>query len=71
MAIDPEIERRFVYYAPNGITKEAHEAVRAKTLMFAREMDELLGTGSREKSLFFTELETASFWAHAHIARNL
>jgi hypothetical protein len=34
-------------------------------------MRELLQGESREVSLFFTANEEASFWAHAHVARNM
>lgn len=66
---DDDVTRRFVYHAPNEQTRDVHEEVRAKVLAFAGEMNDLLGP-SRESSLFFTSLEEASFWAHAHIARN-
>lgn len=66
-----EITRRFVYIAPNDNTRSVHEEVREATLDFAALMNQLLPGESREKSLFFTALEEASFWSHAHIARNL
>ncbi len=66
-----EIERRFVYIPPNEQTREIHNAVRGHVLTFAEELNTLLPGESREKSLFFTALEEASFWAHAHIARNV
>lgn len=69
--IQAEIERRFVYHAPNDQTRDIHNQIREEVLAFAERMNNLLGGESREVSLFFTELEVASFWAHAHIARNL
>jgi hypothetical protein len=64
-----EVERRFVYHAPDEETRVIHDDIRARVLAFAAEMNEVLEP-SRETSLFFTSLEEASFWAHAHIARN-
>ncbi len=66
-----EIGRRFIYHPPNEKTRGIHDEVREVTLNFAVLMDNLMPGESREKSLFFTALEEASFWAHAHIARNL
>jgi len=66
-----EIERRFVYHPPNDQTRAFHDAIRADMLAFAEKMNILLPDESREKSLFFTALEEASFWSHAHIARNM
>ncbi len=64
-----EIERRFVYHAPTEETRLVHEEIRRLTLDFASRMNELMEE-SREKALFYTALEEASFWAHADIARN-
>lgn len=71
--MDPrEIDRRFLYHAPTEGTRELHDKVRYLTLTYAHAMAELLdGQSSREISLVFTALEESSFWAHAHIARNL
>lgn len=68
-----EIELRFVYHSPNEATRELHNEIRRRTLAFASEMNVLLApaTPSREASLFFTAMEEASFWAHAHVARNV
>jgi hypothetical protein len=66
-----EIERRFRYHAPTDETRVVHDTVREEMLAFAFLMNDLLPGESREKSLFFTELENASYQAHAHIARNM
>lgn len=66
-----ELERRFVYHPPTEETRLVHEELRGMMLGFAADVTGLLGReGSREVSLFVTALEEASFWAHAHIARN-
>lgn len=70
--MDPkEIERRFLYHAPTEETRAIHDRVRALTLEYAQAIVDLLPGESREKSLTVTALEESSFWAHAHIARNL
>lgn len=66
-----ELERRFVYHAPTDETRGVHDRARSLTRAFAAEMEGLLPGESREKALFFTALEEASFWSHAHIARNM
>lgn len=63
-----EVERRFLYHAPNTETRELHDHVRAITLIYAQEMARLLPAG-RERALTITALEESSFWAHAAIAR--
>jgi len=69
--VDPkELERRFVYHPPTADTRGVHEQVREATLQYAALVSRLMEDESRETSLFFTNLEEASFWAHAHIARN-
>lgn len=65
-----ELRRRFVYHAPTAETRGIHDAIRALTLDYARRLNALVGGPSRESSLMFTALEEASFWAHAHVARN-
>lgn len=65
-----EIERRFVYHAPDNETRALHDTVRAIDLQHAQQIIELLPP-SRERSLAVTALEEAGFWAHAAIARNL
>lgn len=66
-----ELERRFTYHAPNVATRDLHNYLRAAVKRFAKELNFILGEPSREASLAFTSLEEASFWAHAHIARNV
>lgn len=65
-----EIERRFLYHAPNENTRKLHDDVREVTLDYALFLLDALPE-SREKSLAFTALEEASYHAHAAIARNL
>lgn len=72
MAIDEtEIERRFVYHVPTQNNRIVHDNVRRLTLSYAKMLTASLSGESREKSLALTALEEASFWAHAHIARNM
>lgn len=63
-----EIEKRFTHHRPDATAEEKHNWARAAFLAFAEGLaDEL--PDSREKSLAFTALEEASFWAHAAVAR--
>jgi hypothetical protein len=72
MVINPDdINRRFVYHAPNEGTRELHDRTRALFLDFTRALVASVDAeSSRETSLMLTSLEEASFWLHAHIARN-
>jgi len=63
-----DIERRFTYHRPEGSKVDEHNDIRADFKDFADDLREQLPEG-REKSLAFTALEEASFWAHAAIAR--
>lgn len=65
---DEELAHRFTYHAPGPTARMVHDAVRASMRDIAEEYNEKLPEG-REKALFFTKLEEASFWAHAAIAR--
>ena len=66
-----EIENRFGFHkgtieGPNA-TAPQHADLRVKFTDFAELLDVVLPDG-RAKSLAFTELETASMWAHKAIA---
>lgn len=63
-----EIERRFTYHRPVGDKIMDHDDIRLEFKRFALLLRERLPAG-REKSLAFTALEEASFWAHAAVAR--
>lgn len=67
---EAELNRRFLYHAPNDLTKDIHQLVRLRVLEFAEFLADTLPDG-REKSLAFTALEESQFWAHAAIAREL
>jgi len=64
-----EIERRFVYHAPDERTRGIHEEWRHHERWYAEHLADF--APSRELSLAFTKLEEMTFWVHAHIARNL
>lgn len=64
-----ELNNIFTYHAPKNDQQERYEKLRAKAKEFAQMIDELC-PDSREKSVAFTQLETACFWANAAIARN-
>ena len=64
-----EIEKRFTHHRPDADAAEKHEWARAAFKAFATELAASLPE-SREKSLAFTALEEASFWAHAAVARD-
>lgn len=63
------IVRNFTYHAPKGDQAKKYETIRHEARELAFKINELCPE-SREKSLFFTNLEQAVFWANASIARN-
>jgi hypothetical protein len=67
--LNPEIERRFTYHAPKGNQPARYERIRNLAKDFAYAIEEMC-PDSREKSLALTNLEQASMWANASIARN-
>jgi len=67
--INPQLENNFKYHAPKEGQPEKYEALRNKAKELAHMIDELC-PNSREKSLAMTNLEQASMWANASIARN-
>jgi hypothetical protein len=64
-----QIENNFTYHAPKEGQPEKYVTLRAKAKEFALLIVELT-PASREQSIALTELETATFWANAAIARN-
>lgn len=66
-----EIEHRFGFHKATIEGKNAtlpkHRDVRLAFRRFAEELDKVLPPG-RAKSVAFTELESASMWAHKAIA---
>lgn len=63
-----DLDRRFDYHAPNDETRVKHQAARDAMKTAAYAFADLLPDG-REKSLVYTKLEEAMFWANAAIAR--
>jgi len=64
-----DLENVYKYHTPKEGQAEKYNMIRAK----AKELAELIDVScpdSREKSVAFTQLETAMFWANASIARN-
>jgi len=64
-----EMNNIFSYHAPKGDQQSRYQELREAAKEFAMLIDELC-PDSREKSVAFTQLETACFWANASIARN-
>jgi hypothetical protein len=63
------IENNFKYHSPKADQPQRYEAIRSKAKELAIMIDSYCPE-SREKSIAFTELETAIMWANASIARN-
>ena len=63
------IENAFTYHAPKPGQPEKYQSIREKAKELAYLIDELVPY-SREKSLAQTNLEQATMWANAGIARN-
>lgn len=68
MIDEAEIKRRFTHHTPDEERAKDHDHVRRDFKEFATSLAEDLPEG-REKSLAFTALEEASFWAHAAVSR--
>ncbi|MBM7585839.1 hypothetical protein JOC86_002381 [Bacillus pakistanensis] len=64
-----QIENNFMYHAPKEGQPEKYTAIREKAKELAYLIEETC-PNSREKSVAFTNLETAVMWANASIARN-
>ena len=63
------IENNFTYQKPNNLQQEKYVNIRELGKDMARLIESSVPV-SREKSLAFTKLEEAIFWANAGIARN-
>jgi hypothetical protein len=63
-----DFDNNYTYHAPKEGQPEKYQALRAKAKELALMIDDLC-PDSREKSVAFTNLETATFWANAAIAR--
>ncbi len=69
MTPEEDLYNRFSYHPANTAEKQlAHQSVRSHCLEVAGVFMDYL-PDSREKSLAFTKLEEAMFWANAAIAR--
>ena len=66
--MNEELKKRFEYHSVNEDQIETMEEIRRKFIELAMLIDELCPV-SREKALSLTNLETASFYANASIAR--
>lgn len=66
--MNPELENRFKYRNANPEQLDKMELIREKFIELAKLIDEECPV-SREKALALTNLETASFYANASIAR--
>lgn len=64
-----QVENNFTYHAPKEGQPERYVQLREKAKEFALLILDLT-PASREQSLALTELENATFWANASIARN-
>lgn len=69
MLSEAELDRRFNFHAPpTGARRDAHTNVRRGCRHLADFLNEAVPDG-REKSIMYTKLEEAMFWANAALAR--
>jgi hypothetical protein len=69
MVSDDELTERFAHHPPSEQRiADAHQAIRENFLELAVKMNDWLPEG-REKSVVFTKLEEAMFWANGAVAR--
>lgn len=64
-----DLENRFTYHKPTDAKVQIHEQVRSRHLALVAELSAQIPEG-REKSLWLTKLEEATFWANAAVARH-
>jgi len=69
MSKKEQIEKAVTYHPPKADQPERYVKIRDKAKELAFVIDECV-PDSREKSVAFTELESAVMWANAGIARN-
>ncbi len=69
MSKKDQIEKAFTHYPPTPGQLERYTQIRNKAKELAFVIDGCV-PDSREKSVAFTELESAVMWANAGIARN-
>lgn len=67
--ISSRLENNFKYHSPKEGQPEKYTAIREKAKELAHMIDELCPDG-REKELAHTNIEQASMWANAAIARS-
>ena len=64
-----DLNNIYTYHTPKDDQPSRYTAIRAKAKELAQLID-LACPDSRERSVAFTRLEEAIFWANASIARN-
>lgn len=63
------LDNIYMYHSPKEGQQEKYKVIRQSAKLLAEKID-ILCPDSREKSVAFTQLETAVMWANAAIARN-
>lgn len=64
-----DLDNRFTYHAPKGTQAARYESLRGVAKVLAETITQYCPP-SRERALALTNLEQASMWANASIARN-
>jgi len=64
-----DLDSIYTYHAPKDNQPKKYETIRAQAKVLAEVIEDLC-PDSRERSVAFTQLETAVMWANASIARN-
>lgn len=64
------VKKRFAYHKPSASAVEKLTKLREAFSRFEDEVEAIASEGSREKALFYTNLEQAALWINKHVTHN-